>query len=111
MERVHQVRFFDGEEIRIFNNAECEFHYRESIFKRRKDWIIFSTELHMDTAPAEELRRIAGDILRIRNEKYPPTMKCAGSIFKNLIMAPPPPPRPTHRRRRREARGCTARGS
>ena len=33
------------------------------------------------------LRRIAGDILKIRNEKFPPTMKCAGSIFKNFLLA------------------------
>jgi UDP-N-acetylmuramate dehydrogenase len=87
MERVSQVRFFDGERVRVFENEECEFHYRESIFKRRKDWIIFSTELRMDTAPAEELRRTAEQILKVRNEKYPPSMKCAGSIFKNLILA------------------------
>ena len=48
MERVHRVRFFDGEGIREFDNAQCEFHYRESVFKHHKDWIIFSTELHMD---------------------------------------------------------------
>ncbi len=87
MERVRQVRFLDGCEIRVFDNAECEFRYRESVFKRHKDWVIFSSELDMDKAPAEELRRIAGDILNTRNQKYPPSMKCAGSIFKNLILA------------------------
>ena len=44
-ERVVSVRFFDGCTIRVFRNEECEFHYRESIFKRHKDWIIFSTDL------------------------------------------------------------------
>ena len=29
----------------------------------------------------------AGEILRVRNEKFPVTMKCAGSIFKNLLFA------------------------
>ena len=29
----------------------------------------------------------ADRILQIRNEKFPPTMKCAGSIFKNLLLA------------------------
>ncbi len=86
-ERVRQVRFFDGATIRKFGNAECEFHYRESVFKRHKDWIIFSTDLDMNTAPAEDLRKTAGDILKIRLEKYPASMKCAGSIFKNLILA------------------------
>jgi UDP-N-acetylmuramate dehydrogenase len=91
MESVHSVRFFDGEAIRTFDNAQCEFHYRESIFKRHKDWIIFSTELRMQPAPAAELRETADGILKIRNEKYPPTMKCAGSIFKNLILVELPP--------------------
>ena len=85
-EITETVRFYDGTEIRILVNSECEFAYRESAFKRHKDWIIFSADLQMQTAPAEELRRTADDILAIRNQKYPPTMKCAGSIFKNLIL-------------------------
>ena len=32
------------------------------------------------------LRSSADDILKIRNEKYPPAMRCAGSIFKNLLL-------------------------
>jgi len=84
-ERVHSVRFFDSRDVRSFGRDECEFAYRESIFKKHKEWIVFSAELRLECAHAAELRRIADDILRVRNEKFPVTMKCAGSIFKNLL--------------------------
>ena len=85
-ERVHKVRYLDGVDVRVFDRDECEFRYRESIFKERKEWIILSVELLLDPADREELRKTAGDILKVRNEKFPPTMKCAGSIFKNLLL-------------------------
>jgi UDP-N-acetylmuramate dehydrogenase len=85
-ERVTAVRFFDGERVRVFDNAACEFHYRESVFKRHKDWIIFSTSLVLEAADAALLRRTADDILAVRNQKFPVTMKCAGSIFKNFLL-------------------------
>jgi UDP-N-acetylmuramate dehydrogenase len=86
-ERVMSVRFFDGKAIREIGNAECDFRYRESVFKRRKDWIILSTTLQLEEGDAQTLRDSAEAILKIRNEKYPPTMRCAGSIFKNLLFA------------------------
>jgi len=86
-ERVDRVNFFDGETLRIFSNAQCEFSYRESIFKRNKDWFIFSVELNLEPGDPVALRRTASDIARIRDEKFPPTMRCAGSIFKNLRLA------------------------
>ena len=92
-ERVSAVRFFDGARffdafgIREFDNVQCEFHYRESVFKQHKEWIIFSTELTMEPGDAAVLRETADKILGIRNKKYPPTMKCAGSIFKNFLLA------------------------
>lgn len=84
-ERVLAVRFFDGGDVRTFDPAACEFTYRESIFKKRKEWIVFSVDLRLERADAAELRRTADDILKVRNEKFPVTMKCAGSIFKNLL--------------------------
>ena len=90
-ERVAWVEFFDGCVVRRLDNAGCEFHYRESIFKRHKDWIIFSACLSMTAADASALRATADKILAIRNAKYPPAMKCAGSIFKNFLVASLPP--------------------
>jgi UDP-N-acetylmuramate dehydrogenase len=85
-ERVVKVRFYDGQTVRVFSNEECQFQYRESVFKRHKDWIIFSTELRLDPGDAHALRETSDSILKVRNEKFPVTMKCAGSIFKNLIV-------------------------
>jgi len=86
-ERIRQVRFFDGTAIRAMSNEECRFRYRESVFKQHKDWNVLAAELGLDPAAPEELRKTADEILKIRLEKYPLTMKCAGSIFKNLILA------------------------
>jgi UDP-N-acetylmuramate dehydrogenase len=90
-ERVAAVRFYDGSAIRVLDNAQCEFRYRESIFKRHKDWIVFSTSLRLSPADAAELQRTSADILTVRNQKFPPTMKCAGSIFKNFLVRELPP--------------------
>jgi UDP-N-acetylmuramate dehydrogenase len=90
-ERVVEVRFFEGASVRVFANEDCQFQYRESIFKGHKEWIIFSTSLRLEPADAGALRETASDIVKIRNEKFPVTMKCAGSIFKNLIQNDLPP--------------------
>jgi UDP-N-acetylmuramate dehydrogenase len=90
-ERVMRVRFFDGITVRVFSAEQCEFRYRESIFKQQKEWIIFSTELLLDPADAATLRETADGIVKVRNEKFPVTMKCAGSIFKNLLLKELPP--------------------
>jgi UDP-N-acetylmuramate dehydrogenase len=86
-ERVELVRFLDGDTIRNLTGPEWRFRYRESVFKERKDWIILGVEFNMTPAPAAELRQIADEILKVRLAKYPADMKCAGSIFKNLILA------------------------
>ena len=84
-QNVRSVRFADGEVIRELDNAGCKFRYRHSVFKDNKSWIVLSMALDLLLADAAGLRKQADDILSIRNAKYPPTMKCAGSIFKNLL--------------------------
>jgi UDP-N-acetylmuramate dehydrogenase len=86
-ELVTAVHATDGERVRTFSNAECQFRYRDSTFKQHKEWLILSAELSFTPADSAELRKIADGIRAIRDAKYPPTMKCAGSIFKNLLFA------------------------
>jgi UDP-N-acetylmuramate dehydrogenase len=84
IERVHAT---DGDAEFTLSNRECRFRYRESIFKERKDWIILSVELRFAHGDSAGLKKTAAEIRTIRDAKYPPTMKCAGSIFKNLFLA------------------------
>ena len=86
-ELVVSVLFFDGSGLRSFNNEECRFRYRESAFKQRKGWTILSADLVLQLADPAGLRKMADEILQVRNAKFPVTMKCAGSIFKNLLYA------------------------
>ena len=85
-ERIASVRFFDGSQERTLGNPECRFLYRESVFKSRKQWVILAAELRLDPADKAALRRTAGGIVEARNRKFPPTLQCAGSIFKNLLL-------------------------
>ncbi|MBV9760657.1 MAG: UDP-N-acetylmuramate dehydrogenase [Acidobacteriaceae bacterium] len=87
VERVHAT---DGESLLAFDNAQCRFRYRDSVFKERKDWVILSAELRFQEGDSARLRKTAEGIRTIRDAKYPPTMKCAGSIFKNLLFAEMP---------------------
>lgn len=95
-DRIVRVRYFDGAEVRETDREGCGFRYRESEFKRRRlrgePWLILSAEFEFPAGDTEEMRRKADDILAVRNRKYPPEMKCAGSIFKNLLWEKLPGP-------------------
>ncbi len=84
---VEKVRCFDGAAIRDFDRAACHFAYRESVFKVRKEWTILSAELRFEPGNPVEMAQQAASIREIRDSKYPPSMRCAGSIFKNLLFA------------------------
>jgi UDP-N-acetylmuramate dehydrogenase len=91
-ESVRRVRFVDGDEVRELDNAGCGFRYRESVFKHHRGRIILSAELELTAADSGELSRRAAEIREFRDRKYPPTMRCAGSVFKNLLLAELPEP-------------------
>ena len=57
----------------------------------RKDWTILRTELQLEKGDPAALIKKATEIRTVRDQKYPPDMKCAGSIFKNLFFAHLPP--------------------
>ena len=84
---LESVRFLDGGQIREFCSAQCEFRYRDSVFKRRKDWLLLSAVFRLHpAADAAALEAASDEILATRNRKFPPDMRCAGSVFKNLLL-------------------------
>lgn len=85
MDFAEWVEVFDGHGFRRIAKADCGFVYRASAFKARKDWLITRAGLALAPGDGPALAATAAEILATRNAKFPPTMKCAGSIFKNQI--------------------------
>jgi UDP-N-acetylmuramate dehydrogenase len=85
-ETITSVKIFDGTDTHQLSNQDCDFVYRGSTFKQNKGWIIFQAELQLRAGNRETLSSRAAEITAIRDEKFPPTMLCAGSIFKNLYL-------------------------
>ena len=90
-ERVVNVVATNGISIKTFSNADSHFQYRDSWFKSHKEWVILQSTLLFSEGDPAELQKASREIREIRDKKYPPTMKCAGSIFKNLFFAQLPP--------------------
>lgn len=107
IETVKTVEIESGE-IREFSNAECEYDYRESIFKKelKGKYIVTSIVFKLDKQPAfkleyqhleEEVRRngdlslqnIRQTIIAIRESKLPdPSIQGnAGSFFMNPVIS------------------------
>jgi len=78
-----RTREISGLEIRKLNNKECEFSYRDSVFKREKKYIILSAVLKLKEGNREESKKTISEILKSRKEKQPLEYPSAGSIFKN----------------------------
>ncbi len=90
-ECVSEVWFWDGERLRRLENPACRFAYRRSAFQSWPGAVILSVELRLSPGDPQELARTSAALIALRNRKYPPEMKCAGSIFKNLLYDRLPP--------------------
>ncbi|MDP2676895.1 MAG: UDP-N-acetylmuramate dehydrogenase [bacterium] len=84
-EVVQSVSVFDGKKMRTLSRRACAFGYRESIFKKRS-WVIVSAVFFCKKENAENLIRTSKQIRAMRIKKYPRTLRCAGSIFKNILV-------------------------
>lgn len=76
-EVIEGVEVYDGKEIKIFKKDECNFGYRESIFKKNPQWIILGAKLNFKEGVDLDLMKNYS--LRRNNPKG----YSIGSIFKN----------------------------
>lgn len=104
---VKEVKWleFQTNEVHLLNNKECEFHYRDSIFKNKlaglgciievtfellKDWTPNIHYAGLDTLPKNCVSQdIFKKVIEIRQAKLPNPKELpnAGSFFKNPIVS------------------------
>lgn len=63
--------------------ADCEFGYRDSIFKRQPTWVIVRAHFQLTPGDPKEGERLVQEDMRKRRERQPYDAPSAGSIFKN----------------------------
>ena len=80
------ARGISGLEVRKLNNKQCQFSYRNSIFKKEKKCIIISIVLKLKKGNQEDSKKTIAEILKLRREKQPLEYPSAGSVFKNPIV-------------------------
>lgn len=69
--------------IKILNNKDCNFRYRDSIFKHKKNLIVLSATLQLKKRNRKKIKERIKKYLNYRKETQPLNYPSAGSIFKN----------------------------
>ena len=72
----------ESEKTKVFDNQDCEFEYRDSIFKRDKNLIVFSAILEMERGDKEKIKSRIKEFSRRRTSSNI-SLPSAGSVFKN----------------------------
>ena len=70
--------------VKQLSKKSCQFSYRESIFKKRKNLIILGATLKLKKGNKKEIQEKIKEILKQRKERQPLEFPSAGSVFKNV---------------------------
>lgn len=85
-EVIEKVEIWDGKERKWITNNNCQFFYRESIFKK-KPYMVLRVVCKFTKGDTDKLKTISQDIIKLRQKKYKPGLKCPGSFFKNIVVS------------------------
>lgn len=85
-DHICEVRFYSAgvDRFEALSADECLFGYRDSIFKRRKDWVITQVVLDLQAGDPEQLLKISQDLTAQRQRKFSLDLKCPGCYFQNI---------------------------
>lgn len=85
--KLIKVKIFDSQitKFRWLSKAQCQFKYRDSIFKKKKNWIICQAQFLLEKGDST-LEKISKEIIKLRQKKYRPGLLCPGSFFKNIVL-------------------------
>ncbi|MDP2967260.1 MAG: UDP-N-acetylmuramate dehydrogenase [bacterium] len=82
---VKEVEVLDAKDLRfkIYDFKKCQFGYRDSIFKHKKNLIILSIALNLKKGKKSEIKKKIKEYLNYKKQRQPLNYPSAGSIFKN----------------------------
>jgi UDP-N-acetylmuramate dehydrogenase len=82
------IEIFDGQKVKNLTKTQAKFKYRDSIFKHKSagEWLVLSVTFKLEAGDGKVLKQKSRDIIKTRLKKYPPTLKCPGSFFKNVLV-------------------------
>ncbi len=85
-EAVKEAEVIDIETLGIkrFSKEDCQFGYRDSIFKKNSNLAVLSVVLEMERGEEEEIRKIMFSNIKSRALSYNYGSKSAGCFFKNI---------------------------
>lgn len=73
------------EDVHEFSNAECDFSYRNSFFKKNPAWIITKVHIGLETIDQVESKASIQATIKEREKRHIQDVRAAGSFFMNPI--------------------------
>lgn len=85
---VKEVRALNVEThaVETFTNEQCEFNYRQGIFKRRPELVITRVVLALRPVDLRESQRHVQDTVSEREKRHIQNVRAAGSYFANPVV-------------------------
>lgn len=82
---VESVEALDIKDLKfkIYSLRDCQFSYRQSVFKRNKNLIVFSATFKLKKEEKGKIEKEIRSYLNYRRERHPKEPS-AGSVFKNI---------------------------
>jgi UDP-N-acetylmuramate dehydrogenase len=72
--------------VKEYQQSECQFHYRSSLFKKNPHLVVLSAELKLSPGDKTVLERVIQETMATRESKHPQKALCAGSFFMNPVV-------------------------
>ena len=79
---LESVLVFNGKKLITLTNKQCRLSYRNSIFKKRFNFVIVSATFKLKQGNAEEIKASSQKIIDLRVKNHPLNYPSAGSVFK-----------------------------